>query len=464
MQNTALRSGPRQWFVAIAFYLCSFFAAIGAGLMLHKDRAGSLASLSNFMGSLVESLIHGGGYVVCSDGMTAPGNILCFHANHMPLPPFLLAGLAHIFGDQYRWVELAKVAIVLIPVAAAVSLVWSAAYATTSRKLRGLILFLLFASLLIPIQLIDVLNMQVEEGYTFCLLAYALAILLFGMRSHAHKRFIPWSLTFAFAIATLALYLTKSSMIVASVFLVLAFCWQAHDFRKNISIILIFLCGPLIWGLYTYRTGHLSLGSSIDGMNLHKGNCFEFLANYPPPAGRNFDRYDAKLNEGEHFKDEWTFNAYHFHAAERYVESHPAQTLQATFWKAEVFFISLRKIGSETYSGWLAWLTDLSMVLFRLLFWTACAVALWLLAHPQRFGRRAAMLYLGVVGAVALPYLIGYALTRHAGVLIVPSAIFLSWWILERFRLTKRPPGTSIARPIRTIHVAAPALSSTPTL
>lgn len=392
-----------------------------------------MAAVSNFMGSLVENLAHGGAYVVCSNGMTAPGDVICFHANRMPLPPLLLAGLVRIFGDHYRSIVLAKIALVLLPVAAAFGLAWSGRDAASCR-IRILVALLLIAGLLLPTQLVDVINMQVEEGYSFCLLVYALAILLFSAPWGAEEMSISWRTTLFFAFTVLALYLTKSSMVAACLFLLLAFCWKVRSPGKRIAVMLIFLCGPLAWGLYTIHTGHFSIGTSVDGIDLHKGNYAEFLDRYPPPAGISLDPYDAALNGGNDFKSEWVFNEYHMHAAEDYMRAHPAQTVKASIWKAEVFFLSLQKIGSERYSGWLGIVTEISMVLFRLLLWTACAVAIWLLARGPRTLRWAPAIYLGLTISIAAPYLAGFALTRHASVLILPSALFLCWWILEQSR------------------------------
>jgi len=428
----------------VYFYLCSFFAAMCAALLLHRHPPETMAAVSNFMGSLVENLTHGGAYVVCSNGMTAPGDVICFHANRMPLPPLLLTGLVRIFGDHYRSVELAKIALVLLPVAAAFGLARNRLGAAAHRRIRILVPLLLIAALLLPTQLVDVINMQVEEGYSFCLLVYALAILLFSAPRDAEKKSVPWRTTLFFAFTVLALYLTKSSMVAACLFLLLAFCWKVRSPAKRIAVVLIFLCGPLTWGLYTIHTGHFSVGTSVDGIDLHKGNYAEFLDRYPPPAGISLDPYDAALNGGNDFKSEWVFNEYHLHVAEDYMRAHPSRTVEAALWKAEVFFLSLRKIGSERYSGWLGIVTGISMVLFRLLLWTACAVAIWLLVRGPATIRWVPAIYLGLTISIAAPYLAGFALTRHASVLILPSALFLCWWILEQPRGPIRDPASTV--------------------
>ncbi len=410
------------------FYMATLIVAISAALVLRGLHPGSVGDLSNFMGPLAESLAHGGEYRVCGSGMGAAGNIICFHANRMPVPPFLLAVLVRLFGGHSLPVEMAKIALVLLPVAAAAGLAVSGLQQQARSPLRVFVLALLFLSLVLPTQLINVINMQVEEGYGFCLLAYAVAVLLFGVR----ERSVTWSGAASFGLSVLALYLTKSSMIAAAAFLLFAFCVQVREPRKRIVAALIVLCGPLGWGMYTLRaTGHFSTGTSLDGINLHKGNYAEFLQRYPPAPGVGLDQYDEGLSGGRYFLNEWAFNAYHMNAAKAYIEAHPAKTAQAIFWKAEVFFLSLRKIGSDRYPGWLGYMTDASMLLFRLLLWSACGVAVWLLLAQERNGRWPALVYLGTVATVALPYLAGFALTRHASVLSLPSALFLCWWIMH---------------------------------
>lgn len=412
----------------LVFYFCSLLVAVCAALMLRGFHPGKLIDLTNLMGPLAESVAHGRGYIVCTDAMTIAGNVLCSHASRMPLPPLLLAALIRIFHDNSLVVELTKIALVLLPVAAAVQLVAIELRAASRPLVRVLVPVLLFISLILPIQLIDVVNMQVEEGYSFCLLSYTVAVLLFGVREKA----IPWRTTILFALSVLALYLTKSSMVVAAAFLVLMFCLKVREGRKQLAVVLIVACGPLGWGLYTlHASGHFSIGTSLDGINMQKGNYPQFLERYPPADGGSLDRYDQSLNGGRYFSSEWAFDAFHKHAAESYIVSHPERTLQAAFWKAQVFFFSLRKIGSEQYRGWLGRITNISMVLFRLLVWSACGIALWLLARKRR-ATSAAIVYLGTVGTVAVPYLAGFALTRHAGVLIFPSALFLCWWMISR--------------------------------
>lgn len=425
--RTANRPAGLHWNPWI-FYLVAYAASVVAAWALHRFRSVDLASLANLMGPLAENIAHGHGYVVCTDAMTEARNVLCYHAARMPLPPVFLALLVELLSRHAWLAELVKIGAVLVPVAAAASLAMSRLRSTRSASLRWAVPVLLLFCLLLPIQLVDVVNMQVEEGYSFCLLTYALAVLLFGI----DRRNFRWRTTVLFSLSVLGLYLTKSSMIAAAAFLAGAFCLQVHDRWKRAVVLLVVACGPLGWGLYALHvSGHFSLGTSLDGINLHKGNYPEFLDRYPPADGGSLDRYDGALNAGQHFSSEWRFNRYHMRAAEAYIEGHPERTAIAAWRKAQVFFFSLRKIGSEIYSGWMNAITLASMVLFRLLLWTALVLAVWVLVQGAHRQQWAAIAYLGTVGAVAAPYIAGFALTRHAGVLILPSALFLSWCSME---------------------------------
>ncbi|HEX4022199.1 MAG TPA: hypothetical protein VHX63_13730 [Acidobacteriaceae bacterium] len=380
------------------------------------------------MGPLTEHLVHHAGYVTCTDAIQTPGNVLCFHVHRMPLPPLLLAALVRIFGNRYLAVDLTKIALVLIPVAAAFSLIWQKLYSKIDSHLRWQASLLLFLCLMLPTLIVDVIHLQVEEGYSFCLLAYALAVLLFGVgKNQQHLRSAV-----LFALAVAGLYLTKSSMVLACTFLVGFYCWSVSQRKLRAVVLLITICAPLGWGLYSLHvTGRFTLGTSLDGINLHKGNNADFLERYPPANDGSLDRYDALLSDGRFFANEWDLNDYHTHASLIFMKAHPVEDMRGDLRKADIFFLSFRKIGSERYRGMLGLATDASMLVFRLLLWSACLLALHTLWRGTVERRRTALLYIGIVLTVAAPYIVGFAFTRHASVLILPSALYLIHWRLN---------------------------------
>ncbi len=193
------------------------------------------------------------------------------------------------------------------------------------------------------------------------------------------------------------------------------------------------ICGPLGWGFYSlHATGRFAWGTSLDGINLHKGNNANFLEHYPPKDGGSLDRYDAQLSEGRMFANEWAWNDYHTHASLTYMKEQPGADIRGDLRKADVFFLSLQKIGSQPYAGALGLMTRLSMLLFRLLLWSTCLLAIFALWFGPGEERRAAILYAGVAMTVAAPYIVGFAFTRHASVLILPAALYLAHWRLSR--------------------------------
>lgn len=414
--------------VPLLFYFASLSLAFAGSFLDPAYPVTSMYNLSNLIGPLTYQLVHHAGFVTCTDAMQIPGNIICFHVHRMPLPPVLLAGLVDVFGDHYRAVDLAKIALVLIPVAAAFSLLWQELKHVKNQSRRWLIPCFFFLCLMLPTLLVDIIHMQVEEGYSFCLLAYAVAVLLFGDR-----QFQPdIRLAILFALSVGCLYLTKSSMILVCIFLVSYYCSRVRPWYLRMTVVLITLCAPLGWGLYSmHATGRFTLGTSLDGINLHKGNNAEFLDRYPPANDGSLDQYDAQLNNGKIFPNEWAWNDYHQHAALAFMKTHPVSDLHGDLRKADIFFVSFRKIGSEHYTGMLAIATNASMVIFRILLWSACLLAIYTLLRRAAQQRSAAVLYLGVVVAVAAPYIAGFAFTRHASVLILPSALYLAYWLIQ---------------------------------
>jgi hypothetical protein len=173
------------------------------------------------------------------------------------------------------------------------------------------------------------------------------------------------------------------------------------------------------------------VGTSFDGINLHKGNNAGFLEHYPPRRGDSMDWYDIELNRGLYFGDEWSFNDYHQKAALDYLRSHPRETFEGDVRKLNVLFFSLEKYGGTASHGGRRMIEDAGMVVFRLMLWTAFVYAIYVLIQRRGSDRKysrslrvASGAFLAVVAACALPYIAGFAYTRHVSVLIYPAALF----------------------------------------
>jgi hypothetical protein len=275
--------------------------------------------------------------------------------------------------------------------------------------------------------LADVTNLLVDEGYSYSLLAAAVALLFFVPGQKPTRYGLGRALLFALSLA--ALFLSKSGMLPVVIVLAAGFLLVEQRGVLRWLVVILVAAAPVGWALHQHHaSGRYSVGTSLDGINLHKGNNAGFLDHYPPQRGDSMDWYDFELNRGLHFGDEWSFNDYHLKAALDYLRAHPHETLQGDVRKVNVLFFSVEKYGGTLSSGLRRLIEDLGMIVFRLMLWSAIASAIYLLFRARRPDQRSlrvpAGVFLGVVVASTLPFLAGFAYTRHVSILIYPSALF----------------------------------------
>lgn len=379
-----------------------------------------LFSVTNLIGPTVQSLLHGAGLTVCTEDMGTRGNPICFHSARMPMSAWIVGAGMRVLGDHYLWVAVLKTLLLLVPVELAIYLAWRRLPRPGGRRL--LCVVLLLAPFAMTAFLADVTNLLVDEGYSYSLLAVAVALLLFGWpKGHGLSRAL------LFAVSLVGLYLSKSGMLVVVLVLLAGFVLVERRTTLRWLVVVLVVSAPLSWAVYQrHASGRYSFRTSLDGMNLHKGNNAAFLEHYPPARGDSMDWYDFELNRGLQFSDEWSFDDYHRRAAMEYWRAHPRETLRGDVRKAEVLFFSLEKHGGTGSSGIRKLIEDAGMLAFRLMLWAAIVSAIYLMfrgAVPKQL-RVSSELFLAVVAACALPFLVGFAYTRHASVLIYPSALF----------------------------------------
>ncbi len=395
----------------------------------HAKAHKSIFSMTNMVGPEVQSLLEGRGLTVCTEDMGTRNNPICFHSARMPMTAWVVSLGMRLFGDRYLWVGCFKTLLLLLPLALATYLVWK--NLPHSRNRKWLVLSLLLAPFLMTAFLADVTNMLVEEGFSYSFLALAVAVLFFAWPSKAATIGTNHSLlsSLLFAISLAALYLSKSGMLPLVIVLVIGFLLTEQRTRLRLLVVILVAAAPLGWALYQHHAGgRFSVGTSFDGINLHKGNNSAFLQHYPPAHGNSMDWYDFELNRGLYFPDEWTFNDYHQQAALSYLLAHPRETLHGDLRKLYVIFFSIEKYGGSASFGATRALEDLGLVIFRLMFWFAIAYAIYLpirARQPQQKSLRiASAIFLAVVAAATFPFLAGFAYTRHVSILIYPTALF----------------------------------------
>lgn len=389
----------------------------------------SLFSLANYAGPTTQSLLNGQGIVFRLDDLGLPGNTVFFHAGRMPMTSLVIALGIRLFGNNFSSVALFKTALFLVPLQLCMYLVWRRMPASPLRRLA--ITLLLLAPFAVRPFLAQTVNLQVEEGYSYSILALGVAVLLFAPYGHQREGVarastaLPsaWHIVF-YAFVVSALYLTKSSMAPAAAALSIAFFLHLRSPANRLFFLLLVIVAPVSWAVHQYHaSGRLSLGTSLDGLNLHKGNNQAFLDNYPSPQVP-LDDHDVELNRGHRFRDEWEFDSYHRRAAAEYLFTHPRQIIAAAWRKFDILSLSLTKYGSVPTYG-LAHKVDLAgMLLVRCLFWASVVFALaTFFTRAENSLRSAAEVYLAIVAACVLPYLVGFAYTRHGMVLAYPASL-----------------------------------------
>ncbi len=410
-----------------AFLLCllvSLAISIAAVAVFDRQNAkDSLLDLTNLVGPTVASLLHGRGLTACTVLLGTPGNPICFHGGRMPIPTLVVAMGVRLVGDHFVPVALLKTLLLLIPLEGA--MYFACLRLRFQPRRRGwLTLVLLLAPFGMTAFLADVVNLQVEEGYSYGFLALATAVVLFRGGGGGWLRRDGLGEAAVLGAAVAGLYLSKSSMALAAAVLTVAYLVRARGARVRWVAVVLAMAAPVGWAAYQHHaTGRASLGTSIDGFNLRKGNDAIFLLRYPPPPGDTLDRYDSELNAGVHFGDEWSFNDFHQRAAAEFMRTHPGATARGEMRKLEMIFFSVRKFGSSASHGALLGMEVAGMVIFRLLMWAALGMSLAAVLRGWRGMRGDGVIFLLLVSAVALPYVLGFAYTRHVSVLIYPAVL-----------------------------------------
>jgi hypothetical protein len=410
----------------------------------HTKANKPLFSMTNLVGPTTRSLLAGDGLTVCTEDMGTRGNPICFHAARMPMSAIVVALGMRLFGDHYLRVACFKTLLLLLPIELAIYLVWRQLPRSGWRRLLSLLLVLVpFA---ITAFLADATNILVDEGYSYSFLAFAVAVLFFGWRSPPVEKGLGRAVLFAAALD--GLYLSKSGALPVVLVLVMGFLLVEQRVGLRWLVVGLVAAAPLGWALHQHHaSGRYSVGTSFDGINLHKGNNDGFLEHYPPRSGESMDWYDFELSLGRHFSDEWSFNDYHEKAALDYLRTHPRETLEGDLRKVDVLFFAVEKYGGTASYGVRKVIEDAGMVVFRLMLWTTILCAIYGVfrrrdsdrgsyrsSRSSRSYRVTSGVFLAVVAACALPYLAGFAYTRHVSVLIYPASLFCCFLLCEQDR------------------------------
>ena len=408
--STSLTSMIR--FLTGKTYLLVPALCVIAALMMtiRQGHSPSVYSLTNFLGPVAYSVATQHNLDVTIDDLPFARPVV-FHSARMPLPPVFLAAANAAAGGRMWLVFVLKTITFLIPLALAMHL------ASEHASRKALAHFLLILPFFVPNFLLQTTSMQFEEGFYYGMLGLAVAILLFFRELSGR-----WVALFGLMLALL--FLSKSSLRFACAVMLLLGCYRMKRWTGRVLLASFVVLVAISWGLYQrHESGRFTLGSALDYMNFHKGNNPYFLSHYPPADNGYIDQYDWMLSPPRFFSSEWAYGDYHMKAAKAFLRNHPGEALRADTIKFWVFWFSLRDIGTGHFHDAFTKIDPANMLLMRLLMLSAVAAALYSLRRSET--RTEAVLTLAIFAAVCTPYIAGFVLTRHASVLIYPSALAL---------------------------------------
>jgi hypothetical protein len=408
---------------------------VAAVIWSRPERRSSIYDLAYLVGPAVRSLHDGQGLAAPeTDRAFATGHVI-FRAARMPLTEWVLAGTISLTGDHYLIVDVIKTLVLLIPILVCIFLCTRAARSVEGFRKRAAVYLLLVLPFFIPLWLGNTIRMQQEEGYSYSFLALLIAILYFS--SHVEDAKLYW--TGVFCVCLACLYLAKSSMLLAVCFLALCQLFKMPTKTSRIMVLLTVVLVPMGWGAYTkHASGRFTLGTSLDGLNLYKGNNDKFLERYPPAEeGQSLDPYDKELTPAFFCKDEWDCDSYHQRAAIAYVRHHPWETVVGAWRKFDVFALSLKTYGSEVPGKRARIVFRLGLFVARVLLWSGIITSILLCFSTTGQMRWMSVIFLGTTLAIMTPYIVGFALTRHFSILLYPAALLLAGAVIESDRKGK---------------------------
>ena len=399
------------------FAFVAFLATLVA-LIPTQRYTTSLFELSNWVGPATKSLLENGSLQVMP-GMSGA---------RMPMASLYVAGAYLVMGDHITWVVGFK-ALLLLACLCLIVRKFSV-HMPKSGPRAWWCLVLLLSPMVCTATLANLVNLQVEEGYALVPFT-ALCAHLFRPRPVHGDSVAGAGSAIATGCLMSLLLLTKSAYLPLCMVLLVGYFWLGAT-RAHVAIMAALLgVTMLAWASYQWSSsGRFTIGTSVDGLNFYKGNNPLFLERYPPAPGTTLDQYDEEILAQFPSENEWARNDDFKHAAIQYIVTHPVETVIGVARKFYYSAVALQKYGSSASGKWQERLEFLGLLITRALFFGALLVALrdvWQRSAHSRHG----WLFLAIVGATLLPYLAGFAYTRHVGILIFPCALFLAGRLAE---------------------------------
>ncbi len=287
------------------------------------------------------------------------------------------------------------------------------------------VLFLLMIVFFSPQFVIHAFNIYHEEAFVSALLA--LISILLCTPQHGRKLSRDDIL---FSISSILLVFTKSSSIYLASALPVLWFIQRKSFPALWISGGVIASAFLTIALYSFiLNGAFTLESSLNGVNIYKGNNSRTLELYPALSLDILDKIDPVITSPGVFSNEWEYNKYYKQKAYNFIKHHPDQFFKSVIIKTWALFLSIHQIGAdperEEKNKFVNTVDIVATILQRSLLCVVGLIILVLLFHSTSMQNRIiAMTALSFIILYSGPFLIGFGYMRHYVPLMFPVMIF----------------------------------------
>lgn len=343
-----------------------------------------------------------------------PEDAMHAYAGRMPAHSYLTA-FFYMLSPGNIWFSVLLKNLVFMPV------LFYALLLTGKQLGAGKKYFGIFAIVILcnPVFLVQAAGMDVEEGFIIPLIAFVSAGVFWQPEQdsgagNARHYILPF--------ANGVLLLLKSSLM-GLCFIIPYLYYLQHKQLKwlfwGYGVVFSFLA---VWGTYNYaNTGVFNCTSSINGLNFYKGNNAGAYALYP----KNLDSLILPT-AGKHFANEWEKDSYFFSEGSSFAFNETGMFAELLLRKFYVFFIDWNR--SPYHEGKYPARLKVQIIFFaflRLLFLYSLVLAVYNASGKKEFAA-VSRVYLVLVAVYALPFIAGFAYTRHVLPLMIPALLYLA--------------------------------------
>lgn len=293
---------------------------------------------------------------------------------------------------------------------------------TTWGKKSLYLLALVFCS---PQFVIHAFNIHHEEAFVSALLALISILLCTPQQGGKISRDDIF-----FCISSILFIFTKSSAIYLASALPVMWFIQRKSFPALCISVSAVAAAFLTIGLYSFLlNGTFTLESSLNGVNIYKGNNSKTLELYPALSLDILDITDSVIATPGKFGNEWEYNKFYKQKAYDFIKLHPDVFLKGVIVKTSALFFSIHQIGStperEKKNKLVMTIDIFVTILQRAFFCGACLFALISFFHaPSMQSRLIVITAFLFVMLYSGPFLIGFGYMRHYVPLMLPVMVF----------------------------------------